>query len=145
MCAGIGNVAGRNAVNAARTDGMNMLGDKDSTTVRLKPYYDYTGYTSVNTATNITDPTRWQPASLERGANHLGAFVSQQFITPQLGEVKPFAFKRDINEVIIAPSGRSDKVSIICYSSRLKAGLAVCIYIYIYIYIYISLFLHIQG
>ena len=103
-------MAGKNAVKSAQEDNMNILGNNGRNINYLKPYHDYTGYKSVNSATNVTDPTRWQPAILNRGSGHFGAFVSQQFITPQLRNVKPIAFKNDINRVFIPPSGRSDKV-----------------------------------
>ena len=89
---------------------MNILGNQGEDGDSLKPYYDYTGYKPVNSATNVTDATHWQPAILSRGVGHFGAYVSQQFITPQLRNVKPFSFKKTIDSVFIPPHGRSDKV-----------------------------------
>lgn len=106
-------MAGKNAVKSAQEDNMNILGNKERNIHYLKPYYDYTGYKPVNSATNVTDPTRWQPAILNRGPGHFGAFVSQQFITPQLRNVKPLALKNNINTVFLPPFGRSDKVNIV--------------------------------
>ena len=40
----------------------------------------------------------------------MGAYVAQQFITPQLRNVKPFAFKKNINDIVIEPPGRLDEV-----------------------------------
>ena len=90
---------------------MNILGNMGGNNPHLSPYYDYTGYRPVNLPTHIKDPTHWQPSMLIRGEGHFGAFVSQHFITPQLRNVKPFAFKKDINKVVIQPPGRSDKVT----------------------------------
>ena len=109
---GIGNVVGRNTIEIARKDNMNMFGSKGKDFRCVKPYCDYTGYTPVNSATSVKDPTRWQPDILERGVDHIGAFVSQQFLTPQLSNVKTFTFKSDINNIVIHPPGRYDKVRI---------------------------------
>ena len=89
---------------------MNILGNKGSDIHNFRPYFDYTGYKPVNSARHIKDPTRWQPDIISMGSSHYGAFVSQQFITPQLGNMKPFAFKKDIRDIIIQPPGRYDKV-----------------------------------
>ena len=94
----------------ARQDNMNILGNKGSGIHNSRPYFDYTGYKPVNSATRVTDPTHWQPDILSRGAGHFGAFCSQQFITPQLRNVKPFAFKKDLRDIIIQPPGRNDQV-----------------------------------
>ena len=111
MFLGIGNIAGKNAVQQAKYDNMNILGNKGKNYEDLfHPYYDYTGYAPINMATRIIDPTRWQPAILNRGDDHYGAFVSQQFITPQLREITPFTFKKDLNKIFLKPPGRSDKV-----------------------------------
>ena len=108
---GIGNSAGKNAVRQAQCDNMNILGNKGKNHEdHFHPYNDYTGYTPINLATRTNDPTRWQPALLRRGEDHYGAFVSQQFITPQLREVTPFTFKNDLNKIFLKPPGRSDKV-----------------------------------
>ena len=111
MYLGIGNIAGKNAAQQAKDDNMNILGNKGKNHEDLfHPYYDYTGYAPINMATRIIDPTRWQPAILKRGDDHYGAFVSQQFITPQLREIPPFTFKKDLNKIFLKPPGRSDKV-----------------------------------
>ena len=108
---GIGNIAGKNAVQQAKDDNMNILGNKGKNHVdHFHPYYDYTGYAPINMATRTIDPTRWQPAILKRGDDNYGAFVSQQFITPQLREITPFTFKKDLNKIFLKPPGRSDKV-----------------------------------
>ncbi|CAH1194472.1 conserved exported hypothetical protein [Candidatus Nitrotoga sp. BS] len=78
--AGIGNVTAQAVLEFRHHDGSNQLGD-------LNPgaYSDYTGYTPVNTPTEINDPNRWQP--LQIGAN------VQTFIAPFWGNVTPYALK----------------------------------------------------
>jgi hypothetical protein len=49
------------------------------------PYSDYTGYTPVNTSTQITDPNQWQPL------RPAGAATDQTYIAPYWGQVLPFA------------------------------------------------------
>ncbi|MFF3313819.1 DUF6851 domain-containing protein [Streptomyces sp. NPDC002952] len=88
---GIGNKAG-NAVVAARLhDGMNQLGDEGGATYNRKRYSDYTGYQPVNTAYRLRDPSRWQPLMVPKGN---GIFQIQQFVTPQLGNTRPYTFPR---------------------------------------------------
>jgi hypothetical protein len=89
---------------------MNILGNKGSGIHNFRPYFDYTGYKPVNSASSIKDPTRWQPDILSRGAGHFGAFISQQFITPQLRNMRTFAFKKDLSDIIVQPPGRIDQV-----------------------------------
>lgn len=78
---GIGNIAAAAVIAYRHGDGANQLGDKNGGV----PYSDYTGYTPVNTPTQINDPDRWQP--LQVGLN------TQQFIAPHWGLVKPYAVK----------------------------------------------------
>jgi hypothetical protein len=75
---GIGNLAAQAVIDFRHHDGANQLGD-------LHPgaYSDYTGYTSVNTPDDITDPNRWQPL-------RVGTTV-QRFTAPQWREVIPFS------------------------------------------------------
>lgn len=75
---GIGNLAGQGAVQARLYDGMNQLGD----------YLDTTGYFPVNSAFELRDPSRWQPGVRRIGT---GVYMVQQFVTPQLANVEPFA------------------------------------------------------
>jgi hypothetical protein len=107
---GIGNVVAKKVVELARQDNMNILGNKGSGIHNFRPYFDYTGYKPVNSASSIKDPTRWQPDILSRGAGHFGAFISQQFITPQLRNMRTFAFKKDLSDIIVQPPGRIDQV-----------------------------------
>ncbi len=75
--AGIGNLAAKTLLNNKYTDGSNQLNN----------YTDTTNYQPVNTWDKITDPNRWQPISIDNGNN------IQEFLTPQWGDVTPFALK----------------------------------------------------
>lgn len=86
---GVGNVAGKSIVAARERDGMNQLGDEDGSLYTLRPYADTTGYRPVNRAELLTNPRRWQPDTLTTGS---GIFVSQQFVTPQWAETRPFSY-----------------------------------------------------
>ncbi len=76
--AGIGNVAAKAVLDFRHHDGSNQLGD-------LNPgaYSDYTGYTPVNTPTDINDPNHWQPLDVNGNV--------QKFIAPHWGKVIPYA------------------------------------------------------
>jgi hypothetical protein len=73
--AGVGNFAALELLNFRHQDGSNQLNG----------YIDTTGYQPVNTWDNINDPNRWQPLSPD------GGVTIQKFLTPQWGEVTPFA------------------------------------------------------
>ncbi len=94
---GIGNLAGKAVVRARVRDGMNQLGDEDRT-YNPRPYRDYTGYKPVNTAYELTNPSRWQPQvtthrrRIGRGEGDKGVFTVQQFVTPQVRVTKPYSF-----------------------------------------------------
>ena len=89
---------------------MNIVGNEDGSSPYLKPYSDYTGYIPRNHASSIISPCCWQPDILQKSKGSMGAYVAQQFITPQLRNVKPFAFKKNINDIVIEPPGRLDEV-----------------------------------
>ncbi|MBD2778098.1 vanadium-dependent haloperoxidase [Iningainema tapete] len=80
---GIGNAAAQALLDFRHRDGSNQLGD-------LHPgaYSDYTGYTSINTADTLVDPSRWQPLRIWDGR---GGTQEQKFLTPHWGLVTPFA------------------------------------------------------
>ncbi|MDG9720192.1 DUF6851 domain-containing protein [Streptomyces sp. DH24] len=109
---GIGNLAGKAVVAARLHDGMNHLGDKGRV-YNGRPYADYTGYAPVNTAYELRDPSRWQPAlgphqrRVGGGPGDKGIFTVQQFATPQLRLVKPVTFK-DPSEFELAPPDHLD-------------------------------------
>lgn len=75
---GIGNIAGRSALEGRLYDGMNQTGD----------YQDTTGYAPVNSAYQLRDPARWQPGLRLQG---IGIYTAQQFVTPQLANTEPVA------------------------------------------------------
>jgi len=105
---GIGNIAGRSIVEARAHDGMNHLGDEGRAYHR-RPFADYTGYRPVNTAHELTDPTRWQPAvgphrrRVGGGPGDLGIFTVQEFATPQLRLVEPYTYKDPAAFELTAP------------------------------------------
>lgn len=75
---GIGNAAGIGAIQDRFYDGINQGGD----------YRDTTGYAPVNSAFELHDPSRWQPGLRKLGT---GVYIVQQFVTPQLANMEPFA------------------------------------------------------
>jgi hypothetical protein len=77
---GIGNLAAAAVLAFRHKDGSNQLGDLNGGA----PYSDYTGYLSVNTPEQLSDPNRWQPLRSPTGA-------VQQFLTPHWRLVIPFA------------------------------------------------------
>ena len=87
---GIGNLAGMGVVRGRSNDGMNQLGNEYNRTFNPLPYGDYTGYTPVNTAHKLLDPSRWQPDLQIFGA---GLYKIQQFVTPQYALVEPYSYE----------------------------------------------------
>jgi hypothetical protein len=86
---GIGNLAGAAVVSFREHDGDNQLGDEGGRVYNLEPYRDYTGYKPVNTAYEITNPSRWQPSFKTNGT---GLFTIQQFVTPQWALTVPYSY-----------------------------------------------------
>lgn len=116
---GIGNVAAAAVIQFRRNDGSNQLGNLNGGA----PYSDYTGYAPVNTPTQIIDPTRWQPLSVPNGS---GGFVTQGFLTPHWGSVKPFAMSGYNQFFVPAPAPRGSfefwrqSLEVIGYSATLN-------------------------
>jgi hypothetical protein len=79
---GIGNFAAKNVVAEYRTDGSNSRGDLSPS--NPVPYADYTGYVPANTATQLNDPSRWQPQTFSNGR-------TPGFMAPHWGKVRTFA------------------------------------------------------
>ncbi|TQM71882.1 hypothetical protein FHX41_5662 [Actinomadura hallensis] len=129
---GIGNIAGNSAVRARSRDGMNFLGN-EGRKYNGQPYDDYTGYKPVNTAYELVDPARWQPAihphrrRVGGGPGDKGIFVVQRFVTPQLARVKAHTYrdpsrfglpepvhlrganyKRSVDDILAASAGLTD-------------------------------------
>jgi hypothetical protein len=82
--AGIGNLAAAAVLAFRHNDGSNQLGNLNNGA----PYSDYSGYTTPNTSTTISDPNSWQPLSVPNGQ---GGFTIQKYATPFWGAVTPFA------------------------------------------------------
>ncbi len=81
---GIGNVAANAVIGYRHNDGSNQLGNLN----QGAPYSDYTGYVPKNTYNQINDPNAWQPLQVPTST---GSTVIQKFLTPQWGQVTPFA------------------------------------------------------
>ena len=76
----IGNTAARVAIAARLNDGMNSDGNI-TRKYNPMPFEDYTGYEPVNTAYNLADASRWQPA-IQR--QRYGVYKIQQVQPRQL-------------------------------------------------------------
>lgn len=93
---GIGNVAGKGVVGVRETDGMNQLGDepyRGNSQPRMynrMAYADYTGFVPVNSAYELSDASKWQPAITTTG---YGVFNVQQYVTPQYAQTLPYSYK----------------------------------------------------
>jgi hypothetical protein len=87
--AAIGNAAGNAIVAARERDGMNQLGDEGGCRYNCRPYADYLGYEPANSATELLDPSRWQPDLVSSGN---GIFRSQRFVTPQMRVTRPYSY-----------------------------------------------------
>ena len=83
--AAVANTACGAVLAFRHADGSNQLGN---TPGGNGAYSDYTGYQSVNTPTQVTDPNRWQPLAVP---NALNAVTNQKFIAPHWKNVTPFA------------------------------------------------------
>ncbi len=109
---GIGNIAGKAAVRVRSRDGMNVRGD-EGRAYNGQPYDDYTGYQPVNSAYELVNPSRWQPAAhphrrrVGGGPGDIGIWVIQRFVTPQLGLVKAHTYQ-DPRQFRIAPPDHTD-------------------------------------
>jgi hypothetical protein len=79
--AGVGRAAAAAVLAARLHDGANELGDEPGTSAG--PYSDYTGYAAVNTPDLVVDRARWQPMRING--------VTQRFLAPHWGHVRPFA------------------------------------------------------
>ncbi|MGD1913808.1 MAG: vanadium-dependent haloperoxidase [Rivularia sp. (in: cyanobacteria)] len=87
--AGIGNVMASELLEFRRQDGSNQLGDDPNGTAGV-PYSDTTGYQPVNTATEMVDIERWTPELVPIEAEPGTEVRTQQFLTPQWGNITPF-------------------------------------------------------
>jgi PAP2 superfamily len=90
--AGIGNVAAAAVIGSRANDGANQNGDLTPSGV---PYADYTNYKPVNGPSGVPvipatvrDVNLWQPLQY---TDATGTFVTQTYLGPYWGRVKPFA------------------------------------------------------
>ena len=84
---GIGYISAQALLDVRRNDGANQLGDvpnSDGT-----PYSDYTGYQASNEPGNVEFIELWTPEIVSIN----GESTSQEFLTPQWGNVTPFALE----------------------------------------------------
>ena len=83
---GIGNLAAQAVLDARRNDGSNQFGDLGNS--NGKAYFDYSGYTPVNTVDKNNDINRWQPKyfTKDNGEKH-----APGCLTAFWGKVKPVA------------------------------------------------------
>ncbi len=121
---GIGNVAGAQLIAHVARDGMNQNGDEINPALMARTdqglrYWDYTGYEPVNTAYQLIDAGRWQPAILDTGS---GIFRVQQFVTPQLALTTPFSYS-DPLEFSAPPPTASDPNNAAEYRAQADAVL----------------------
>lgn len=108
---GIGNLAGTGAVTGRLHDGYNQLGG----------YADTTGYAPVNSPTELSDPSRWQPDLVRKG---IGIYAAQQFVTPQMANVEPFA-DFDPRAIRVPAPVDSDPANWEAYQAQVDEVLAV--------------------
>ncbi len=87
--AGIGNVSAAELLYFRRVDGSNQLGDDPRG--NGEPYSDISGYQPVNSADQRVDIERWTPERVPINAEPGEEDRIQQFLTPQWGDVTPFA------------------------------------------------------
>ena len=80
----IGNLAGKCVLEGRWSDGFNHFGDETPG----QPFRDTTGYAPVNSANELTDPSRWHPLTKQLRE---GTWVSQQFTTPQWAVTEPYS------------------------------------------------------
>lgn len=83
---GIGNLAAQATIDKRKGDGANQYGEEDEN--NKMPYFDYTGYTPVNTPDENVDPNRWQPKYFSDGK---GGQFAPACLTPFWDQVKPVA------------------------------------------------------
>ncbi|WP_159029821.1 DUF6851 domain-containing protein [Streptomyces marincola] len=119
--AGIGIAAGSAVVEHRVRDGMNQLGDEGGVEYHRVPYADYTGYVPVNTAQELRDPGRWQPAVVSMGN---GIFRTQNFVTPQFGRTDAFSYD-DVERFRAAPPHDSDPENEEAYRAQADEVLAL--------------------
>lgn len=89
--AGIGTAAAKGMIAGRLYDGMNQAGN----------YANNTDYAPVNSAYELVDASRWQPAIKRQG---MGLHAVQQYVTPQMANMQPFADFNPRDYRIAAPT-----------------------------------------
>ena len=117
--AGIGNAAALAVMEGRRNDGYNQFGDAGGRQHNLMPFFDTTGYEPVNSAFQLADPGRWQPALVLRGT---GNYRVQQFVTPQKANVEPYA-SFDPRTIRVPPPSDSEPGNAEAYKAQVDAVL----------------------
>ncbi|WP_201026128.1 vanadium-dependent haloperoxidase [Mastigocoleus testarum] len=90
--AGIGNVSAAALLDFRRQDGSNQLGDNPNGILGV-PYSDNSNYQAVNSPDEIVDIERWTPERVPINAEPGEEKRIQQFLTPQWGDIEPFALE----------------------------------------------------
>ncbi len=90
--AGIGNVMSAELLEFRQQDGSNQLGDRPNG-VDGVPYSDISDYQPVNAPGDINNIERWTPELVPIDAEPGTEIRTQQFLTPQWGDVTPFALE----------------------------------------------------
>ena len=111
----IGNLAAQCVLQGRHNDGFNHFGDETPG----YPFRDTTGYTPVNSANDLVDPSRWQPLITKVGE---GNYVGQQFITPQWANTAPYALE-DPRAIRADPPIKSDHTNMSQYKDQADAVL----------------------
>ena len=90
--AGIGNVSAAALLDFRRQDGSNQLGD-DPNGILGVPYSDNSNYQAVNSPDEIVNIENWTPERVPIDSKPGEEERIQQFLTPQWGDVEPFALE----------------------------------------------------
>lgn len=85
---GIGNLAAQAVIEAREGDGANQYGEEEGS--NGEPYFNYVGYTPVNSADSSVDPNRWQPKYFSDGK---GGKYAPECLTPYWDKVIPVALE----------------------------------------------------
>ncbi len=85
---GIGNLAAQAVIEARKYDGANQYGEEEGS--NGKPYFDYTGYQSVNSPDENVDLKRWQPKYFSDGK---GGKYAPGCLTPYWQHVEPIGLE----------------------------------------------------
>lgn len=85
---GIGNLAAKAVIEGRKGDGANQYGEEEGSNGQA--YFNYTGYSPVNSPDENVDPNRWQPKYFADGK---GGRFAPECLTPYWDKVQPVALK----------------------------------------------------